>query len=282
MEDKEREESKKSGFAWYKWMWRLLFLLIGIPFLLFLLLQVPAVQNWSVDRLTSYFSKKMNTKVEIDKVDLSIWRGLELDGFYVEDQSGDTLIYSEHLEVGLQKSLFSIFTKELSLNDVRLVNGHVHIVKRRNQSQSNIEVLLASLGNGGSKEASKPGDPYNLELKVVQLKNVHYQMEDENLGRTQSYQITEGVVEFDNIDLANGNIGIKRIFLDRPDIVISRNAQKVIIVDEATGQVDTIIVEPVIDTSKMLVTLDELEILEGTFKRLECFLKQTLTMQKSE
>ena len=270
MEEKDKEENIKSGFAWRKWIWGLVFLVVATPFILFLLLQIPVVQNWSVDRLTNYFSNKMNTKVEIDKVDLSIWRGLELDGFYVEDQSGDTLIYSEHLEVGFQKSLFSVFSKELSLDDVRLVNGHVHIVKRKNESKSNIETLLASFGSeSGGKEDDSPSDPYNLDLKIVHLKNIHYQIEDENLGRKQSYQITEGVIEFDKMDLENGNIAIKRIFLDRPDIIISRNKQEVIVVNEMTGEIDTIMVEPVIDSSMMLITVDELEILEGTFRRLD-------------
>ncbi len=269
MEKKEKEENIKSGFAWHKWIWGFVFLIVAVPFILFLLLQIPVVQNWSVDQLTNYFSEKMNTNVEIDKVDLSIWRGLELDGFYVEDRSGDTLIYSEHLEVGFQKSLFSLFSKELSLDDVRLVNGHVHIVKRKNDSKSNIEVLLASFGSGSKKDDDSSSDPYNLDLKLVQLKNVHYQMEDENLGRKQSYQITEGVIEFDKLDLEKGSIGIKRIFLDRPDIVISRNSQEVIVVNELTGKMDTIVVETIIDSSNMLITIDELEILEGTFKRVD-------------
>ncbi len=270
MEEKEREDNIKSRFAWRKWIWRLVFFIIAFPFILFLLLQVPVVQNWSVDRLTSYFSNKMNTKVEIDKVDLSIWRGLELDGFYVQDRSGDTLIYSEHLEIGFQKSLFSVFSGNLLLNDIRLVNGHVHIVKRKNESKSNMETLLASLGSGAKSDDDEPGGQYNLDLKIVQLKNVHYQIEDENLGRSQSYQITEGVIEFDKVDLGDGNINVKRIFLDRPDIVISRNKQEVIVINDVTGQLDTILVEaPVVDTSILLITVDELEILEGTFKRFD-------------
>jgi len=147
MEEKAKEEERVNlAITLNKWIWRLLFVIVIIPLILFLLLQIPAVQNWSVDRLASYFSEKMDTKVEIDKVDLSIWRGLELDGFYIEDQSGDTLLYSEHLEIGLQKSLFSVFSRELSLDDVRLVNGHINIVTDKNESKSNVEVLLASLG----------------------------------------------------------------------------------------------------------------------------------------
>ena len=272
MEEKVKEKNIKSGFAWRKWIWGLVIFIIVVPFILFILLQIPVVQKWSVDRLTSYFSNKMNTKVEIDKIDLSIWRGLELDGFYVEDQSGDTLIYSEHLEVGFQKSLFSVFSKELSLDDVRLVNGHVNVVKRKNESKSNVEILLASFGSGsvaGEKKDDSPTDPYILDLKIVHLKNVHYRIEDENLGRKQSYQIAEGIIEFDELDLENGNVAIKRVFLDRPDIIISRNKQEVIVVNGITGEKDTVLVASAIDSSMMFITIDELEILEATFKRFD-------------
>jgi len=214
MEEQEKESKVKSGIPWLKWILRLLFLVIAIPFLIFLLLQIPAVQNWSVDQLTSYFSNKMNTKVEIDKVDLSIWRGLELDGFYVEDTAGDTLIYSEYLEVGFKKSLFSVFKRELSLNDVRLINGSVNITKRRNESRSNIEVLLANFGSSDNKDKKSDGSPFNLDLKIV------------------------------------------------PE-------QVEIIVNEKTGELDTIVIESIPDTTSFFLTLDELEILEGTFKRYD-------------
>ncbi len=271
MKEKDKEEEKVNfAITLHKWIWRLLFLIVIIPFILFLLLQIPAVQNWSVDRLASYFSEKMDTKVEIDKVDLSIWRGLELDGFYIEDQRGDTLLYSEHLEVGLQKSLLSVFSRELSLNDVRLINGRIHIVTQKNESQSNVEILLATLGSRNKEKDDQESDPYNLDLKVVQLKNVHYQLQDHNLGRTQSFKILEGVIEFDKVNIPEGNIAIKRIFLDRPDIEITRDDQQVIIVDEVTGEVDTISVEPLQTEKKnLLVTLEELEILEGTFRRFD-------------
>ncbi len=272
MEEKDKEENIKSGFAWRKWIWGLVIFIIVVPFILFILLQIPVVQKWSVDRLTSYFSNKMNTKVEIDKIDLSIWRGLELDGFYVEDQSGDTLIYSEHLEVGFQKSLFSVFSKELSLDDVRLVNGHVNVVKRKNESKSNVEILLASFGSRSvtrEKKDDNPTDPYILDLKIVHLKNVHYRIEDENLEKKQSYKITEGIIEFDELDLENGNVAIKRVFLDRPDIIISRNKQEVIVVNGITRDIDTVLVAPAIDSSMMFLTIDELEILEATFKRFD-------------
>ena len=269
MEEQEKESKVKSGIPWLKWILRLLFLVIAIPFLIFLLLQIPAVQNWSVDQLTSYFSNKMNTKVEIDKVDLSIWRGLELDGFYVEDTAGDTLIYSEYLEVGFKKSLFSVFKRELSLNDVRLINGSVNITKRRNESRSNIEVLLANFGSSDNKDKKSDGSPFNLDLKIVQLQNVHYVMKDENTGKSQSYQILEGLIEFDKVDLENGEVDIKRIFLDRPDIVLSKAEQVEIIVNEKTGELDTIVIESIPDTTSFFLTLDELEILEGTFKRYD-------------
>lgn len=268
MEVKDKEEKVNFAITLNKWIWRLLFLIVIIPFILFLLLQIPAVQNWSVDRLASYFSEKMDTKVEIDKVDLSIWSGLQLDGFYIEDQKGDTLLYSEHLEIGLQKSLFSVFSRELSLDDVRLVNGQIHIVTEKNESKSNVEVLLASLGSKDKDDDKDDSDPYNLDLKVVQLKNVHYQIEDRNLGKNQSFKIFEGVVEFGKVNLPEGKIDIKRIFLDRPDIEITQIAQQVIVVDDTTGKVDTISINPEeIEKKGLFVTLEELEILEGTFKR---------------
>lgn len=46
-------------------------------------------------------SNKTNTKVSVDKFFLTFGGNLYLEGLYLEDKAGDTLLYSRKLEVGV-------------------------------------------------------------------------------------------------------------------------------------------------------------------------------------
>ena len=68
-------------------------LLIVLPLALSLLLSINAVQNFVVGRAAQFASRKLETVVRIDRVDIGIFDRITLEGLYVEDYGGDTLLY---------------------------------------------------------------------------------------------------------------------------------------------------------------------------------------------
>ena len=62
-------------------------LLIIVPVALSLLLDIPAVQNYAVHRAARFVSRKLETTVSIDRVDIGIFSKVRVKGFYVEDTS---------------------------------------------------------------------------------------------------------------------------------------------------------------------------------------------------
>ncbi len=73
-------------------------LLIFLPLCVTLLLDVPSVQNFVVDKAMSIFSQKLQTRVSIDRIDLDLFSKLRVRGFYVEDYEQDTLLYVEQIK----------------------------------------------------------------------------------------------------------------------------------------------------------------------------------------
>lgn len=59
--------------------------LIFCPIMLTLLVSLPSVQNFVVDRAVKYLSRKLETTVSIDRIRLGAWGSIRVDGFYVED-----------------------------------------------------------------------------------------------------------------------------------------------------------------------------------------------------
>lgn len=102
-------------------LWVILGLLF-LPLLLSALLAIPAVQNFAVDRLAGFVSRKMQTEVSIGRVDIGLAGRIHIDDFYVEDFEQDTLLYVRHLKA---------FVPRLGLSEagLRFTHGHIDGVK---------------------------------------------------------------------------------------------------------------------------------------------------------
>jgi len=68
--------------------------LIFLPLLVALLFEIPAVQNFVAREATEIISRKLGTRISIDRVDIGLFYRVSLDGFYVEDFQRDTLLYA--------------------------------------------------------------------------------------------------------------------------------------------------------------------------------------------
>ncbi|MEL6718255.1 MAG: hypothetical protein AAFP82_06035, partial [Bacteroidota bacterium] len=101
-----------------KWIRGIVIALSSFLVLLFLLslaFRWTLVQNLTADQLTNYLGKKLQTKVKVDHVNFTIFDKFLLHGFYVESEKGDTLLYSEKLEIDFESSLLGLFKKNLSV-----------------------------------------------------------------------------------------------------------------------------------------------------------------------
>jgi len=95
----DKEKKKKGKGRIFRVLARIL-LGISIFFvLLILFIRSPWGQNIIVNKATSYVSDKTNTKVEIERLFITFAGNVHLEGLFMEDQKGDTLVYSKNLEI---------------------------------------------------------------------------------------------------------------------------------------------------------------------------------------
>ena len=76
--------------------------LLAIVILLLIFIRSPWGQGIVVEKATTYVSNKTNTTVSIDKLYVTFSGNLFLEGLYLEDTEGDTLLYSRKLEAGVE------------------------------------------------------------------------------------------------------------------------------------------------------------------------------------
>src|SRR5688572_9294605 len=85
----------------------------------YFLLRTPSVQTWLTQRIAGYLSYKLNAKVEVQGVDVEFVKKLVLEGFYVEDQHQDTLLYAGKLKADIRS-----FLLDSHLVDMNIVELH--------------------------------------------------------------------------------------------------------------------------------------------------------------
>ena len=93
--------------------------LIFLPLLVALLFEIPAVQNFVAREATEIISRKLGTRISIDRVDIGLFYRVSLDGFYVDDFQRDTLLYAGRLDARI-KSL-GLFGGGLGFQPGRIV-----------------------------------------------------------------------------------------------------------------------------------------------------------------
>lgn len=73
----------------------IILLLIFLPVTITLVLNIGAVQNIVVEHASKFATEFLGVKVSIDHIDLDLFSRVRVEGFYVEDQEQDTLLYVE-------------------------------------------------------------------------------------------------------------------------------------------------------------------------------------------
>src|SRR5690606_34845627 len=72
-----------------------------LVFLILLFIRSPWGQDIIIHKVISFVSEKTHTKIEIDRLFITFSGNAYVEGLYLEDQQGDTLVYSRSLEASV-------------------------------------------------------------------------------------------------------------------------------------------------------------------------------------
>ncbi|MEM9887680.1 MAG: translocation/assembly module TamB domain-containing protein [Bacteroidota bacterium] len=197
------------------------FAMICIALMLFSLsLQLIVVQNFTADQITKWLSKKTQTRVEIDHVSFSIFDQFLLNGFIVEDEKGDTLLYSERLAVNFESRLWGLLRKDLKVESLSIENTQLNIRRDTGAYLSNLQILLNRLKN--EKQDTVAAAPIGIRFNIKELKldQVLFSQVDSVNGSSLKAYVKSGRLRVDEIDLEQQYFNILRAELRNSEIDI--------------------------------------------------------------
>ena len=122
-------------------------ILLGLALLLFLLL-IFVRSQWGQEiiknKLISSLSEKTNTVIEVDRLYVDFSGNIIMEGLYLEDEQGDTLVYSDELEADIP--LWPIIRgKDIRVNSLVSSGFKANIIRQDTIEGFNYEFLLEAL-----------------------------------------------------------------------------------------------------------------------------------------
>lgn len=167
---------------------------------LYLVLQMPPVQNWLVRKVTAYLADELHTTVQVRNVNISFFDHLVLEGFYVQDLKGDTLLYAGELTAGLNSNIFSLLTNKLEFNELSLNKARFKLRRVEGEYDYNIQFLIDYFSSEKKTPPKKPR-PFSIRIQNLHLSDVTFLKDDEVKGQRMLFQIRSGTVRVNNLDI---------------------------------------------------------------------------------
>ncbi len=244
-----------------KWLLFILLLLVAV---LFALLQNKRFQNYLTGEITTYLSTELNTRVEVDRLNFDLLDEFVLEGFYVEDLQGDTLLYSRELRADFNRSMIALLWKRLDIKNVYLTDAQFNIRRDSAELNNNLN-FIASFFSGGSSSGGGKKQPLLVNVDGIYLDQVRFLQDDQVRGQLIDVMVQRGEIQLESIDMSEQRIAFNSIKLESPEIIVIEKpkfpAPKVAIVDappEVVEVVEQITQDSTVkeDEKSLLATID--------------------------
>lgn len=174
--------------------------IVGLPVAAALLLNVGTVQNFAVRKATELLSRKLETTVSIDRIRLRGFSRLVAEGLYIEDYTGDTMLYAKKLGAAVSKS--ALLHKKIIIGDVFLDEAKIYLYTPRD-GELNIAQLISRLGSDTTKQKSST----RLAFRDLWISDSRFMFRNEGAD-TLSQGVNFGNMVFDGLDIRSDGLDI--------------------------------------------------------------------------
>lgn len=196
-----------------KKIWKVVkYLLITIACLLVIILaaiyslQFPAVQNFVKGKLVTYLEDKIKTKVSLDRIYVHFPNKIEIENLFLQGQDVDTLLYVNHLNIGL--NLPKLLDNTAQFTSVELDGLNANVIKRADSTFNFNYIIDAFATNEEEKDDSKP---FIIDLDKIRLQNLKVSYKDVNSKNDIALQLTDLKTIVKTFDLETNDYAVDYI-----------------------------------------------------------------------
>jgi hypothetical protein len=190
-------------------------LLLFISIILFIRSQWG--QDIIVSKVVNYVSNKTKTEISIDKLFITFSGNLYLEGLYLEDKKGDTLVYSKSLEANVPFSPL-ITGSGIALNSLDWTGLKANVIREEGSEDFNFTFLIDAFVTTDTVQTTNESEPLNISVGTINLQDFDITYNDGFLGIESDVHLGILELEMDKLDLDNMHYEIDDFTLRNSDI----------------------------------------------------------------
>ncbi len=203
--EETKDDTKKPArrkYRIFRIFGRIILGLIVFFILIILFIRSPWGQGIIVDKVTKYVSNKTNTKVEIERLFLTFDGNLQIDGLFLEDTKGDTLVYSKSLEANIP--LWAMIRGEgIGVDALDWEGVRANITRKDSIEGYNFQFLIDAFVTKDSTIVAKDSTsaPINIVLGKLNFKDFDVIFDDEVAGIDSRFKFGSLMAKMKSTDL---------------------------------------------------------------------------------
>ncbi|WPP48139.1 translocation/assembly module TamB domain-containing protein [Catalinimonas niigatensis] len=160
-----------------KWAQRLLYIfsaLIILWLVIYIAFRTPAVQSYLTGLAEDKVSTMINTKVSIGGIDIDFLDQIILEEVYIEDQQGDTLLYSGRLDVAFDP--WAAVNKTISIDHVIIADTYINLYQLEGTDTLNFEFIPEAFASDTTTQTQEDttSSSWNIQANELLLSNIRF------------------------------------------------------------------------------------------------------------
>lgn len=186
--------------------------------LLVLLVNLTPVQNYLAKKATEMLADKLKTKVSLQHVRIDFLNHVLIQGLYIEDHAGDTLLYAGEARVRIT-DWFVLRKDKPVLHYIGLHHAYGHLYRTAKSGDWNYQFIIDAFDNG-KKSTKKQQNEFELDLEKVDIRNARFHMDDAWVGSDFDIDLGNVQISADDIDLKKKRAELNSILIENAQVAL--------------------------------------------------------------
>lgn len=237
------------------------------------LIRLPGIQQKITNRAIAFLKDKIGTEVRLKRAFVAFPKQVVLEGFYVEDQQRDTLVYAGELVV--DADLWALTKNTVSVSRISLTDFSGTIKRKANDSAFNFSYIIDAFASDATETqqpADTTGKPWTFKVGDIALNNLAVVYDDRYSGSFVKAKIGALTLPVTELDPAAAIYKVGEVQAKNITAVVEQNGKSSAQQSEAADSTSSL---PVLG-------LEELDLKNVTVRYADLTLKTYLTVDLKE
>ena len=200
---------------WVIWIVLILFILLTLS------LRIPAVQNWVIEKSTTFLSKELKTTVKIESFSLDFFDELSIKNLYIGNRNApnDTLLNIGALRVDI--NYLDLPFKIIQLDYVGIGNATIRIRRDTGSYDDNFQFIIDYFDPPKPKTNKPSPPPPDIRFAQVHLRNIDFIKDDKVRGQRFDIQLVAADIHTNIMNLPNKIMDLRSVEVHQPNFKIT-------------------------------------------------------------